>query len=51
MTGNIKAVSKEDKSQKVFTLRSIDSERIHSCGDVREVIKSQLGTDLIRPAR
>ena len=43
----IKVVSKRDKSQKVFTLRSIDSGTIHSCDDVRKVIKAQLETDII----
>ena len=43
----IKVVSKGDKSQKVFTLRSIDSGTIHSCDDVRKVIKAQLESDII----
>ena len=43
----IKVVSKGDKSQKVFTLRSIDSGTIHSSDDVRKVIKAQLESDII----
>ena len=43
----LKAVSKEAKNQKVFTLRNIDSGAMNSCDDVRKLIRAQLEADMI----
>lgn len=46
----IKVVPQDDpkgKTQKVFTLRNVDTERVHSCDDMREIIKAQLEGDIV----
>ena len=46
----IKVVPQDDpkgKTQKVFTLRNVDTETVHSCDDIREIIKAQLEGEIV----